>query len=385
MLSLPVKQGQIYYVVELRCLYKDFGPSSYERSPYPAIVVNTDYERLNRLRPANGVNCYVIENNQLWLYDTRWVLKDGDIRKYNSYSYTNNGLSPVVNPDENITSSVTGDRIIDNNGLLGDGSVAVRDYNRIIRGTLSSNLERSQLEISSLLDNGILLRPYGVNADNSASRYTGALHLSVQAEHLSAESGDSYNLVRNGIADYYGDLYIHGDIYTYKPVDPLSYNISVIPTENQRLIHKFSYIRDNSNESAFEYSDVVITVAGEDSIKVTITEYTRDSDKAVTDENGVIKYVGNIISSKSITYDAERGALNSDLARAAYIVDDGVEGLYFILVGTPISAEVTIGNHKLDAPLELPSQTIYASTELVNVVNISKLLSKLCEATGVIY
>ena len=49
LLNLPAKIGQIYYVTDMRCLFQDTGKLRQNRKRLSALVLNTDYERLNRI------------------------------------------------------------------------------------------------------------------------------------------------------------------------------------------------------------------------------------------------------------------------------------------------------------------------------------------------
>ncbi len=383
-LSAPVKKGQIYYVPELRLLYKDFGNSLLERTVYKATVVNTDYERLNRIRPANGVNYYVVENNQLWVYDTKWILKDGDIRQFNAYTYDSNGIEPVISSDEYITSSTTGDRIIDNNGLLGNGTVAVRDKNRIIKGTWKVDDSNSRLELSSLLDNGIIIRPYGVNSDAYTDKLTGSLDLSIESQQEGTDANSA--ITRSGKATLYGDLYVKGDVYLSSESDNTNLSISYNPKVNEQLIHTFKYVIDNTADQ-FQYADVKITVYGDGRIIMNIVTYTLDSNSATTDIEGNIIYTGNILRLLKYTYnDIRRGGEGVDGTRIAYTWDHNENNAsaigisYFILTGSAVNANVSIG---MCEGYTIPEQNVYANTKLIKNININKVLDKLCEATGV--
>lgn len=224
--------GQIYFCTDSRVLYKDNGPAKDSRSRFNAIVCNSDNDRLNNIKPVVGKFYYVVNTNQLWLFDTRWVLKIGSSSQYNAYAINNsaqyggNVITPVINSDETIV-GVDGDKIIDNNGLLGDGSVAIRDSNRIIRGLTKVDNTNQQLTFSSYLDNGFLFIPNANLPYKDLSTSLGALHLTVDRDI----SDINQELDLSGQAYYYGTWNNYGDMYLINR-DNSSYSAGIDYTPN---------------------------------------------------------------------------------------------------------------------------------------------------------
>ena len=208
MMRTKPKIGQIYYCVDSRCLYKDNGPNKEQRLRFNATIITTDYERTN-LRPVIGNYYYVSNNNCLWLFDGRWVLKAGNNANYNSYVANSDAvISPVINTQDVITNK-NGDKIIDNNGLLGNGSVCVRDENRTIRSQISADNIYQYTKFESMLDNGFLFIPNGHLPYTDLRTSYGALHLDV-------EKDTTTNEIKNGKADYYGEWNNYGDMNVIK-------------------------------------------------------------------------------------------------------------------------------------------------------------------------
>lgn len=207
LMRAKAKIGQMYFVTDSRVLYKDNGNSVEQRLRFNAVILHTDSERVNSIKPIIGKFYYVEETNCLWLFDTRWVLKIGDTTNYNTY-YAGEYISPIVNVDESITGAY-GDTIIDNNGLLGEGSVVVRDTNRIARGIFKSNLTYNRVELKSYLDDGFLFIPNAHLPYNDLSTSLGALHLTVEKE----DTVNGINLNLNGSAHYYGNWNNYGNMF----------------------------------------------------------------------------------------------------------------------------------------------------------------------------
>lgn len=209
--------NRMYYCVDSRCLYKDNGHTISGRTRFPAVILSTELERTNSIKPSIGKFYYVEETNSLWLYDTRWVLKIGSGVKYNAYTadgvYGNQYLSQVINTDTNITGD-NGDKILDNNGLLGNGTVAIRDSSRIIRSTIEADLAKRQTVFKSQLNNGMLFIPDNTLPYTDLSQSFGALHLTHEKQYI----GDSAQKI-TGQAHYYGTWNNYGDINVIEKID----------------------------------------------------------------------------------------------------------------------------------------------------------------------
>lgn len=203
------KTGQIYFLTDSRILYKDFGNDLAQRLRFNAVVLYSDNDRLYNVRPETGKYYYVEESNSLWLFDTRWVIKIGNEIGYNTYTNVGGTLSGVIYNDESIT-GINGDKIIDNNGLLGNGSIVVRDNNRMAQGLIEADALNSYLVYKSFKQNGMLFLPDASLPYNDLSTSLGALHLTI--EHY--ETDDDLKL--KGNAYYYGDWNNAGEMYVIK-------------------------------------------------------------------------------------------------------------------------------------------------------------------------
>lgn len=364
LLQIPAKKGQIYYVTDIRCLYKDYGAHISFRSRLPALILNTEYERANKIRPQNGRLYYVVESNNLWVYDAKWVLKIGDVKKYNAYAYSGtNSITPVLNTSDDITSTHTGDRIIDNNGLLGDGSVVVRDHNRIIRGQLSLNNPRNELAITSYQDNGITLYPYGLESDPRNRLQLGSLHLGVE----SIEEGPSSlwsSMSRKGKATYFGDFYFIGDVFTQTVIGTDTYKLNHVPEDSQTLMHKFGTTK--TEEDHVRYYDFVITVLSDTNAEVKITNYVKTMNAAVTGADGEMLYDGTFVWGSEVVHNAVRSS-DSD-SHVTYSLEGTEKETIITLEGSSNSAVVTINIDDFSDGID----TIYSRTELLEIQKMVK-------------
>lgn len=115
-------------------------------------MISTEINRVYNTRPVNGNLYYVWETNELWTFSSnKWQILIGNTRTSSGYYYT----------DGHTLDGTNDDTVIDNNGLLKDGSVVIRDDNRIIKGKLYVDRTNNNLVISSFLGGGIRLLPNG--------------------------------------------------------------------------------------------------------------------------------------------------------------------------------------------------------------------------------
>lgn len=194
LLQTALVAGNYYICTDSRKMYKDITAS--QRQEITVTFISKENDRLTTVRPTNGVYYYVWDTNSLWFYNAGWMIIDGQGQRASGYYYTNN----IINPTDDVT-------VIDNNGLLADGSVVVRDFNRIIKGQLYINVDgsedsgsKNELVISSFLNAGIKLLPNGT-LDSA-----GTLSLS-----LNTING-------TGRMDFYGDIYTTTDGSTFYKV-----------------------------------------------------------------------------------------------------------------------------------------------------------------------
>jgi len=124
LICTKISNGNYYVTSDTKQVFYD---SNGIRNPIAVMMVSTEYERVNNVAPRNGTKYYIWETNSLWTYNNKWILLEGNYAPNPSgYVYTNNLPTPTGDPNE----------VQDNNGLLRDGSVVVRDNNRIIKGKL---------------------------------------------------------------------------------------------------------------------------------------------------------------------------------------------------------------------------------------------------------
>lgn len=148
--------GTYYVCKDTNRVYRD---TDNKRERISVIFISTELNRVYNTRPVNGKLYYIWETNELWVFSSnKWEILIGNTRTSSGYYYTSN-YSLEGTQDSTV---------IDNNGLLKDGSVVVRDDNRIIKGKLFIDKTNNNLVISSFLGGGIRLLPNG-NVDSPGS------------------------------------------------------------------------------------------------------------------------------------------------------------------------------------------------------------------------
>ena len=230
MLKVEAIINQIYYCTDSRKLYKDYGTDKNSRQQLIAEILANDNVRLNRTMPVIGKMYYVEDTNMLWKFTGRWEIVGGQTTEHNTYavhssSLYNGQIVTSINNTDNYITGKYGDRIIDNNGLLGDGSIVIRDNNRILRGQIEANTINSELVFKSQLDNGLLFIP------NAHLPYTD-LSTSYGALHLSVDNDDNSYI---GAAHYYGNWNNYGSMNIIKEISE-SISAGYVPNETTEIM-----------------------------------------------------------------------------------------------------------------------------------------------------
>ena len=163
-LRTSVKMGNMYICVDSLNMYYDRGTALRDRQLYPYTGVRTVNELFYMITPDRGVTYYCWEDNSLWYWNNKWVALYSETTYPSAYVYDD---IPSTTSPSGINSIYRYDMPnmpADDNGLLKDGSVVVRDRNRIIKGKIYVNDENDNMTISSYLGGGIRFLPNGKTA-----------------------------------------------------------------------------------------------------------------------------------------------------------------------------------------------------------------------------
>ena len=153
LLRTAIVPGNMYMCTDTQKLYYD--ETTTRRVIYGYQSIKTTNDRLYNITPQYGVTYYCWEDNSLWVWINRWISLWTDSTYPSAYVYdTGNRLEEVYRYDMPTAPA-------DDNGLLHDGSVVIRDMNRIIKGKLYIHENNDNLIITSYLGGGIRLLPNG--------------------------------------------------------------------------------------------------------------------------------------------------------------------------------------------------------------------------------
>lgn len=152
--------GNYYATTDGRKIYRD--ESATVRTIVDATQIPTEKQRLyDDYQKTYGRLYYVWESSTLYVWNNKWEVIRGNPDFPNAYQYIDGEIFAVGD----MSADVKG------NGILGDGSVVVRDVNRIIKAKIYIDETNDNLVIASFLGGGIKVLPNG-NMEN-----TGALYL----------------------------------------------------------------------------------------------------------------------------------------------------------------------------------------------------------------
>ena len=161
LLRIKVSMGNMYMCQDSMKLYYDQGNSATDRVLYDYISVKTVNDLKNRLSPIFGTVYYCWEDNSLWLWNNRWECLYSDSTYPSAYNYSDVPSPSDPKTLESIYMFGMPNIPADDNGLLKDGSVCVRDENRLIKGRIYIAEDNDNFVISSYLGGGIRFLPNG--------------------------------------------------------------------------------------------------------------------------------------------------------------------------------------------------------------------------------
>lgn len=177
----------LYMCTDTMLMYYDESPIK-QKQPFAYIGVKTINDLLYNITPNIGTHYYCWEDNSLWYWNRRWINEWSDSRYPSAYVYD---TPPTVDSPSDLDGVYNHDYVLDNNGLLGDGSVVIRDRNRIIKGKIHINDSNDNLVFSSFLGGGIRFLPNG-KMDTDGELLIGDEGKSIWRTELSLLNNESY-------------------------------------------------------------------------------------------------------------------------------------------------------------------------------------------------
>ena len=344
----------MYMCLDTMKLYFDQGISPNDRVLYDYISVRTINDLQYNIQPEIGLVYYCWEDNSLWLWNSKWVCLFSRTTYPSGYTYDDipsksvpANISPVYRYDmPNMPA--------DDNGLLKDGSVVIRDANRLIKGKLYVDEGNNNLVISSFLGGGIRLLPNGkmttegefyidsiVDEDNENYTVAG---LRAQLNILNNELYVDYS--ENEMLD---DNQFQNDTHKYKVFHEGNLDTSAIVVMTPLQVYK-KLTDDKStlpevfdfNVSEFDGHDIDdFSMVGH---KHTYTDITDLPDKLSAECTSQLRRIFNSMSSTGITssYNAATQHLTLKANDFTLSLTGGVSGIATIEGLSNTSLEVTV-------------------------------------------
>ena len=187
LMYLDITDGNYYACEDSDNFYYD---NASERTPQDVEMLYTEKARLYGTIPVEGKRYYVWETNELWIYRNGWKVLVGGTKPADGYI-------PVQGDSGYNLERIDGTSA-DSNGLLGDGSVCIRDENRIIKGKAYIDKETDNLVFSSFMGGGISFFP------NGSSNTKGALlinpHMKLAGVRVYSYADNNY--IQVSLTDY---------------------------------------------------------------------------------------------------------------------------------------------------------------------------------------
>lgn len=275
---------------------------------------------------VNYVMVYVVETNSLYKYENNiWTTI------YGKYGSTIVGQTYL--PDGTIKYVVADD--VTTNGILNNGSVVIRDSNKMICGILVS--DGYTFNVQSLIGGCINLDPSGKNC--------GPGTLQLNANYTT-------NNVKNSVANLNGDLIVFGEIKTTLPEN---WNKQYRLVTNNITIVQNSTIKANSLMKAG-------STLGD-------TKYTKDT--ILTSD--IITESGYIVQNSKLCIGS---IINNELLQPPFLfdIDDLAENT--ISLQSDNSSNISINNNNLiidsNSTLNKTGDTLFIDTKNLDIQNIKK-------------
>lgn len=349
LLRIKVSMGNMYMCTDTMKLYYDQGDLATDRVLYNYISVRTINDFKNKVSPIFNYTYYCWEDNSLWIWLNKWVCLYSDTTYPSAYNYED--TPTVENPQilNNIYGSDTPNAVIDNNGLLKDGSVVIRDINRIIKGRVYVDRSNDNLVISSFLGGGIKFLPNGSTLS--------------EGEFTLNEDGKSY--LRSELKILNNELYIdysekpEEDTNTYKNNDHIykvyhEGNLDTSTIKEMTPLQVYNKLLDT--KTLPKVLDFNVTKLNDKTVDDFALKEHKHKSIEITDLNETIKNRCNIIvgaifdtmSSTGITseYNAITNQLNLKANDFRITLNKGVNGSAIVRNLENVDIEVTVDPDK---------------------------------------
>lgn len=327
-LRTAIKEGNMYICTDSLQMYYD--ESNVKRSKYVYTGIKTINDLMYNTSPSYGVSYYCWEDNSLWLWLNKWITLYADTNYPSAYIYT---TYPTKEEPGQLNSVFNINNVLDNNGLLQDGSVVIRDGHRIIKGKLFVNEENDNLTFSSFLGGGIRLLPNG-EIDTNGELFIGDEGESFLRSSLLIKNNEEYidysehpeldeNPYKNDTHKY--KVYHEGNLDTsailemtpqqiYQKLqdkslpDPLDLSVSMISGKtiddislvgHKHIANDITNFNEQArNQASIEIRNVLTGIQGEG---ITITPLGND-DYKFSANDFTLTFTGGVVGSSTVSH-----------------------------------------------------------------------------------
>ena len=299
LLGTKCKQYQMYMCLDTLQLWYDESDS--KRVLYGYTGVDTVNDLQNKLIPDLGTTYYCWESNSLWLWMNRWVCIYSDNKYPSAYRTDNDYIQSVYIDDENPT-------IVDNNGLLRDGSVVIRDANRIIKGRMYVSDTHDNLIFSSFLGaewtakNNEMYVDYSEKPSKDPSKYVTDTH-KYRVWHSGNLKLEDFDMTGVNIINKIHEAQADGSLS-----DPLDLNVDRLDGLHATDLALKNHIHDSNDISDFaQASKVVVENALKDRLtnmifkgaKITWVEASQKF--MLSTDNFIVTLTGGVTGQATVT------------------------------------------------------------------------------------
>jgi hypothetical protein len=297
LLRTKVTMGNMYMCLDTSQLYYDASPTS--RVTYQYTGVKTINELTYNIMPVLNNVYYCWEDNSLWIWLNKWVALYTDTTYPSAYIYDDaKNLNAVYRYDmQNFPA--------DDNGLLKDGSVVVRDRNRIIKGKIYIDDGNDNIVWSSFLGGGMRFLPNGKASTDGELLLSDRLEEDANGQEVAIPVGSFRGEFKTINNDFYVD-------YSEKP--ELDKSINKNDTHIYKVYHEGNL--DTVKAGFKKYTQVV--GGNSKTIPITHNLSTKNVLVLVHDDNTgkalKFSYVIHNTNSLTITLDDKETAFTKNIA-----------------------------------------------------------------------
>ena len=265
LMHTSINPGNMYMCIDNTTLYYD--ETENKRVVYTYVGVKTVNDLMYNLTPTANTTYYCWEDNSLWLWMNKWIVLWSDRTYPSAYVYTDTGnIDPVYRYDQPLLPA-------DDNGLLKDGSVVIRDRNRIIKGKL-------------FIDDG----------NDNLVIYLNCLDASCYLANIVKDStlGITYFSATLYPIDYYHKMLVGQDRINYLELEsPFDVNnlglyISPVSTRYQDRKYTISYIRELVNTTINNrYGKYIVFFPSYVYLNMFLEDFSNDNYKIIVQKEGL--------------------------------------------------------------------------------------------------